>query len=152
MKLQKKGFATLGLIFITFLSAIQYGFLKNVPDTIPEFALLAVTNVIGLMILGIVRFKKLVTLRKKTLVKGIVMAVELIGFNFFLLLGSRGMENVIISSVVSLYFVFVTPILLLLRKRVNFFSGIATVIAIMPQSTGHKSFFKFIGILFELSS
>ncbi len=131
MKLQKKGLATLGLIFITFLSAIQYGFLKNCPDTIPEFALLSVTNVIGLAILGIARFKKLVTLRKKTLVKGIVMAAELIGFNFFLLLGSRGMENVIISSVVSLYFVFVTPILLLLRKRVNFFSGIATVIAII---------------------
>ena len=51
--------------------------------------------------------------------------------NVFILLGSRRMDAVIISSVVSLYFVFITPMLLLMRKKVNFFSGIASVIAIV---------------------
>ena len=68
---------------------------------------------------------------QKTLLKGILFALELTGFNFFLLLGSQHLDAVITSSVVSLYFVFITPLLLLLRKKVNFFSGIATVIAIM---------------------
>ena len=131
MKLQKQGLATLGLICITFLAALQYVFLRNVPKTVPDFAFICVTNVIGLAILGVTQIKKVLTLKKKTVLKGVLLAVELIGFNFFLLIGSRDMDSVITSSVVSLYFVFVTPILLLLRKRVNFFSGIATVIAII---------------------
>ena len=131
MKLQKQGIATIGLIFITFLAAIQYVFLRNVPDTVSTFAFVCVTNLIGLLILGLTRPKKLFTIPRKTLVKGILFAVELTGFNFFLLLGSQHMDAVVVSSVVSLYFVFITPMLLLLRKKVNFFSGIATVIAII---------------------
>ena len=131
MKAKKQGLATFGLIFITFLAAIQYVFLQNVPDTVSTFAFITVTNVIGLVILGIAQVKKLFTLKRKTLLKGILFAVELTGFNSFLLMGSRNLDAVIISSVVSLYFVFITPLLLILRKKVNFFSGIATVIAII---------------------
>ena len=131
MKLQKNGIATIGLIFITVLAAFQYVFLQNVPDTVSTFAFVCVTNVIGLLILSIVRVNKLKAITKRTLLKGALFAVELIGFNFFLLLGSRHLDAVIISSLVSLYFVFITPILLLLKKKVNFFSSIATVIAII---------------------
>ena len=131
MKTQKQGLATFGLIIITFLAAIQYVFLQNVPNAVSTFAFICVTNVIGLVILGLTQIKKLFTIRRHTLLKGILFAVELTGFNFFLLLGSRHLDAVIISSVVSLYFVFITPLLLLLRKKVNFFSGIATVIAII---------------------
>ena len=127
----KARLSTLGLIFITFLSAIQYIFLRNVPDTVSTFSFLCVTNLIGFVILALTQFKKLFTLKKHTLLKGILFAVELSGFNFFLLLGSRHMDSVIISSVVSMYFVFVTPLLLLLKRKVNFLSGIATVIAII---------------------
>ena len=131
MKLQKQGLATLGLVFITALAAIQYVFLRNVPDTVSTFSFICITNVIGLVILGAVQPKKLLALRKNTLLKGALFAFELTGFNFFLLLGSRHMDAVIISSVLSLYFVFITPMLLLMKKKVNFFSGIATVIAII---------------------
>ena len=34
MKLQKQNAATLGLIFITCLAAVQHVFLRNVPDTV----------------------------------------------------------------------------------------------------------------------
>ena len=91
MKLQKQGFATLGLIFITVLAAIQYVFLQNVPDTVPSFAFVCITNVIGLLILGAVRVKKLAEIKKGTLLKGLLFGSELIGFNVFLLLGSRHM-------------------------------------------------------------
>ena len=127
----KARLSTLGLIFITFLSAIQYIFLRNVPDTVPIFAFVCVTNLIGFVILGITQFKKLFSLKKKTLLKGMLFALELSGYNFFLLLGSRHMDSVMISSVVSMYFIFVTPMLLLFRKKVNFFSSVATVIAVI---------------------
>lgn len=127
----KQRLSTIGLIFITFLSAIQYVFLQNVPDSVSQLAFICITNVIGIVLLGITQIKKLRTIKKSTLKKGVLFALELTGFNFFVLLGSRNMDAVIISSVVSLYFVFITPLLLLLRKKVNFFSGIATIIAII---------------------
>jgi len=127
----KQRLSVLGLIFITFLSAIQYIFLQNVPDSVSTFAFICVTNVIGIVLLGATQLKRVRNIKKSTLKKGIILAVELIGFNFFILLGSRNMDAVIISSVISLYFVFITPLLLLLKKKVNFFSGVATVIAII---------------------
>ena len=131
MKTHRQSLATIGLIFITFLAAIQYVFLQNVPETVSSFSFVFITNVIGILVLGLARFKKLLHIPKKTLLKGILFAVELLGFNLFTLLGSRNMDAVIISSVISLYFVFVTPLLLLFKRRVNFFSGIATIIAII---------------------
>ena len=131
MALSKESLSTIGLIFITFLAAIQYLFLQNVPDTVSTFSFLCVTNAIGVLILGVFQFKKIRSITKGGLKKGVILALELTGFNFFMLLGSRSMDAVMISSIVSLYFVFITPLLLLLKKRVNFFSGIATVIAII---------------------
>ena len=131
MKQHKQAWATIGLVFITFLAAIQYIFLQKVPDTLPTFAFVCITNVIGLLILGLTRIKKILQINGRTLKKGIVFAVELTGMNVFLLLGSRHLDSVVIASAVSLYFVFITPIMLLLRKKINFFSSIATVIAII---------------------
>ncbi|MCR5417425.1 MAG: SpoIIE family protein phosphatase [Lachnospiraceae bacterium] len=131
MKNKTKTMATLGLVFITFLAAIQYVFLSNVPDSVSSFAFVCITNVIGLVLLFLARPKQILAIRKKTLAKGAFFAVLLTGFNLFVLIGSHNMDSVVVSSIVSLYFVFITPILLLLRKKVNFFSGIATVMAII---------------------
>ena len=98
MKLSKKSFATLGLIFITFLAAIQYIFLRNVPEDVSTFSFVFITNVMGFLILGLLQFKKLIKIEKKTLKKGLIFAVELTGFNFFVLLGSRNTDAVIVSS------------------------------------------------------
>ncbi|MBP5746440.1 MAG: SpoIIE family protein phosphatase [Lachnospiraceae bacterium] len=126
-----KGLATLGLIFITFLAAIQYVFLNTVPETVSSFTFVCVTNLIGIAVLFVSRIRQILKISKRTLKKGAFFAVLLTGFNVFVLLGSQGMDSLVISSVVSLYFVFITPILLLIRKKVNFMSGIATVMAII---------------------
>lgn len=123
--------STLGLLLITFWSAMQYIFLRNVPDTVSTFSFLFITNLVGLVILGIAQFKKLKQINKKILTKGCVLAVELCGFNFFLLLGSRNMDSIVISSVVSMYFIFVIPLLLLCGKKVSFRSLVATAVAVI---------------------
>lgn len=129
--MKKERISTLGLLLITLWSAMQYVFLQNVPDTVSTFSFLCITNCAGLLIFVIIQFKKLKKFNKKSLLKGALFALELSGFNFFLLIGSRDIDSVVISSVVSMYFVFVTPILVLLRKKVSFRSVIATVIAII---------------------
>ena len=125
----KKSLATIGLVFITLLASLQYIFLGNVPDTVSTFSFVCVTNVIGLVLLFVFRSKRILSAGKTTVKKGAFFALLLTGFNFFLLLGSNHMESIVVSSVVSLYFVFVTPMLLLLRRHVNFFSSIATAMA-----------------------
>lgn len=129
--MNKEKRSTCGLILITVWSAVQYIFLQNVPDSVSAFAFLCITNVLGLIILAVTQLAHLKKLKKRTWWKGAFLAMELVGFNFFLLIGSRNMDSVSISSIVSMYFVFITPILLLLRKRVNFQSTVATILAII---------------------
>lgn len=129
MEKRTQSLATLGLLFITFLTAIQFIFLKNVPDSVPTFAFLCITNSIGLVIVGVTQLKKIRSINKTTIRNGFIFAIELTGCNFFVLLGSHKLEAVIISSLMSLYFIFVTPLLLLLKRRVNFFSTVASVVA-----------------------
>ena len=130
-KVKVKGLATAGLLFITFLSAIQFVFLANIPEDVSNFAFVFITNVIGMAVLFVVRAKSILHLKGQTLKKGAGLALLLTGFNFFILIGSKGMDSVVVSSTVSLYFIFVTPILLLLKKKVNFLNSIATLIAII---------------------
>ena len=129
--MNKKRLSTFGLLLITFWSAMQYIFLQNIPDSVSTFSVLCITNLVGLVILGVTQFRKLRSIHKETLFKGSILALELCGFSFFLLPGSRNMDSVVISSVVSMYFVFVTPLLLLLRKKVSFRSVVAASIAII---------------------
>lgn len=129
--MKKERLSTLGLLLITVWAAMQYIFLQNIPDTVSTFCTLCITNLVGLAILGVTQLRKLKKIQKATLIKGSILAIELCCFNFFLLLGSRNMDSVVISSVASMYFVFVTPLLLLLRKKVSFRSVVATSIAII---------------------
>ena len=129
--MKRERLSNLGLLLITFWSAMQYIFLQNIPDTVSTFCVLCITNLVGIVILGVTQLRKLKKIQKDTLVKGSILALELCGFNFFLLLGSRNMDSVVISSVVSMYFVFVTPLLLLLRKKVSFRSVVAASIAVI---------------------
>ncbi|MEE3467524.1 MAG: SpoIIE family protein phosphatase [Eubacterium sp.] len=131
MKHSRQRWATIGLIVITVFAAIQYVFLKNVPESVSPFAFVLITNGIGIVIFGAFGFKTILKTKKRTILKGILFAAELIGFSVFSLLGSRGMDAVVVSSVVSLYFVFITPLLLVFRKKVNFLSTVATIIAVI---------------------
>ncbi len=129
MKTSRK--ATIGLLLITIMAALQYVFVANVPDSVSAFSYTFITYLVGFAVLGIARIKSFKLITKKTLLKGLLMAAELLGFNVFMILGSRNMESVVISSVLSMYFVFVTPLLLLLKKKVSFRSAIASLVAVI---------------------
>lgn len=126
-----KKISIFGLIFITFLGSIQYIFLSAVPESVSSFAFMFITNLVGFVILGISSIKVIKFIKRRTYLKGFLLALELTGFNFFMILGSKNMDSVIISSVVSIYFIFVTPLLLIFKKSINFFSSIASVIAVL---------------------
>ena len=77
----KQSLATLGLIFITFLAAIQYVFLQNVPDSVSTFSFLCITNAIGAVLLGVVKLGTIRKMNRVTIKKGAFFAIELTCFN-----------------------------------------------------------------------
>ena len=99
--------ANISLYIITFFAAVQYAFLSSVPDTVSNFAFLAVTNLIGFLITFAVFFRELRRLDKKQVVQSVVLSLELFAFNVFLLLGSRGMSATVVACVLSSYFAFI---------------------------------------------
>ena len=109
--------ANISLYFITFFAAVQYAFIANVPDSVSNFAFLAVTNLIGFLITFFVFFRELSRLDKKQVSQAAVLSLELFGFNIFLLLGSRGMSATVVACVLSSYFAFIVLISFLFFHR-----------------------------------
>ncbi len=99
--------ANISLYIITFFAAVQYAFLANVPDSVSNFAFLAVTNLIGFLITFAVFFRELSRLDRKQVIQSVVLSLELFAFNVFLLLGSRGMSATVVACVLSSYFAFI---------------------------------------------
>ena len=128
---KKMALSTFGLFLITVWSAVQYLFYSNVPEDISTFAFLFVTNLCGCAVLALTQWKNLKRIRRRTVKKALALSVIQLLMNFFVILGSRNMDPVIISSVMGLYFIFVTPLLLLLRKKVSFRSGVASLVAMI---------------------
>ncbi len=128
---KNKGLAYAGLFLITFWAAIQYVFLSNIPDSVSTLEYICLTNLIGLLVMCGLHFKKLKSINKGTLKKGLILAIELLGFNVLLIFGSRHVDSVVISSLASMYFVFITPLLLFMKRRVSFRTGVATTIAVI---------------------
>lgn len=131
MRMKKESMATLGLLFITIWSALQYVLLESVTEAVSTFSFIFLTNLVGLVVLAAAQFKKLKLITKKTLLIGMLLALELVGFNAFLLMGSRGIDPVIVSSLSAMDFLFIPPLLLLLRKKVSFRSAVASIVAVI---------------------
>ncbi len=110
--------ANISLYIITFFAAVQYAFLSNVPDTVSNFAFLAVTNLIGFLITFAVFFRELSRLDRKQVTQSIVLSLELFAFNVFLLLGSRGMSATVVACVLSSYFAFIVILSFLIFHKV----------------------------------
>ncbi len=150
----KKLISTLGLLLITVWAAIQYVFLSNVPDEVSSFAFLFLTNIIGVVVLMAFSIPKLKALTKRTVFKGIGISLISNIYNFFIIAGSRHMDSVAISSLLSMYFVFVPIILVLMRKKVSFRSAIGAIIAtialILMFQADASSFFGSRNVIFLL--
>ena len=103
--------ANFSLYTITFFAAVQYVFLANVPDSVSSFAFLSVTNLIGFLITLFVFSGELKRLDKDQILQAFVLSLELLGFNVFLLFGSRETDATTTACVLSTYFVFIVLIL-----------------------------------------
>lgn len=81
------------LVSITFFAGIQYAFLKNVPDTVSDFAFLFVTNLIGFVIGMLVLGGELYRMNRKQLLCSAFWAGLLLGFNMFMMMGAGSLDT-----------------------------------------------------------
>lgn len=112
--------ANLSLFIITFFAAIQYVFLANVPESVSNFAFLAITNLIGFCIMLVLFWGELFRIDKSQILQSLILSAELFGFNLFVLLGTSGVGATVSACVLSAYFVFIPGIsFVLYRKKPN---------------------------------
>lgn len=102
-----KAEANISLFIITFFAAVQYVFLAGIPENLSSFAFLSVTNLIGFLMTFAFFFGELFRLDARQVIQSAVLSGELIGFNFFMLMGVNGVDPAVTSAVLSSYFVFV---------------------------------------------
>lgn len=122
--------ANLSLLAITFFAGIQYAFLSHVPESVTGFAFIAITNLIGFLIAIAVFFRELFRIDKKQVLRSFFMAAALFGFNYFLLLGSKGMEISIISFISCSYIIFVPIVMLFFKKKASLNNIIGIVVVL----------------------
>lgn len=123
--------ANISLFIITFFAAIQYVFLAGVPENIPHFAFLCITNLVGFIITTAFFFGELFRLDVKQIGQSCALSSELLLFNVFLLAGARGMDSTVTAAVLSTYFVFIvvlSAILFHLRTDAGIITGCTMVL------------------------
>ncbi len=124
--------ANISLFAITFFAAIQYAFLTDVSTDVSQFLFLGLTNLVGFVISFLIFFGELFRLDKKQIFQSMILAVELVGFNFFLLFGSSGVDSTVTVCVLSSYFIFIPLIMLLVfRKKIRINSWIGVVLVLI---------------------
>ena len=109
--------ANLSLFIITFFAAIQYVFLKNIPDSVSHFAYLSITNAVGFVLIFGVFFGELFRLDKAQVGQSFLLSLELFGFNIFMLMGSQGVDASVSACVLSAYFIFIPLISFIAFKK-----------------------------------
>ena len=99
--------ANISLFAITFFAAVQYIFLAGVPENLSNFAFLSITNLLGFLMTLAFFFGELFRLDARQIMQSAILSCELIGFNFFMLMGVNRVEPAVTSAVLSSYFVFI---------------------------------------------
>ena len=99
--------ANIALFAVMFFAAVQYGFLAGVPADLSQFAFLCITNLVGFFMAFAFFFGELFRLDVIQIKQSAILSLELIGFNLFLMMGAQHIAPVVVSSIVSGYFIFI---------------------------------------------
>ncbi len=110
--------ANISLFFITFFSAMQNIFLVWVPDSVSHFAFMCITNLLGFFMSLAFFFGELFRLDLNQVKQSMVLSVELIVFNLFMLTGVAGAGPTMTNALLSTDFVFISIITFLMYKSI----------------------------------
>ena len=110
--------ANISLLIITFFASVQYVFLIWVPDSVPHFAFLCITNLIGFMMSLVFFFGELFRLDLRQVKQSMILSAELVVFNVFLLLSVSELGPTLTDALLSMDFVFISIIMFILYRSI----------------------------------
>ena len=125
--------ANVSLLSVTICWSVQIFFMQNVPDSVPVFAFMALTNLLGFALLCLVYRGEIRNINAALLGKGIGLAALNSITNLFFIFGARRIET---SSPTALFsgsfYVVIVPVfvMLILKKRQPVFSLVASGFAL----------------------
>ena len=131
--------ADISLLFITFIASAQNVFLIWIPDTVPHFAFLCITNLLGFAMAFAFFFGELFRLDIRQVKQSAILSAELVLFNIFLLLGVQGVGAVTTNLLLSTNFVFISIVAAMMYKTLpdrGTLLGIITVLISLIIMTG----------------
>ena len=130
--------ANISLFFITFFASVQYVFLIWIPDSVPHFAFLCITNLIGFIMSLAFFVGELFRLDTQQVKNSMILSAQLIAFNLFLLMGVSGLGASLTNAVLSTNFIFIAVIMFFEYKQIpdkgTFFGVSAVFIGLMLMS------------------
>lgn len=148
--------ANISLFFITFFASVQYVFLIWIPDSVPHFAFLCITNLIGFIMSLAFFFGELFRLDAKQVKNSMILSAQLIAFNLFLLMGVSGLGASLTNAVLSTNFIFIAVIMFFDYKQIpdkgTFFGVFAVFVGLMLMSEARISDFLNISIIYIMAS
>ena len=126
--------AAAGLVFAAFLSGCNFLFINEINDNFPYMMFLCLSNLAALIPLGIFGFRRIRKIQIQTLKTGFLCGALVTGFAFFQMIGAQEVSLINLTALHSISFIYVLLYLILLKRRVNFLSGISTLIAVISMA------------------
>ena len=110
--------ANISLLAITFFASVQYAFLAWVPDSVPHFAFLCITNLLGFLMSLMFFFGELFRLDFRQVKQSMILSAELIVFNLFLIVGVAKFGSTLTDAFMSMDFIFISVIMFLVYRSI----------------------------------
>lgn len=123
--------ANISLLIITFFASVLYAFLAGVPESVSHFAFMCITNLVGFLIALAFFFGDLFRLDSRQILQSIILSVQLVVYNLFMLQGVKGINTTVSAAVLSSYFVFIVLFTALHTKQLPNLSTVAGVTAVL---------------------
>jgi drug/metabolite transporter (DMT)-like permease/anti-sigma regulatory factor (Ser/Thr protein kinase) len=120
--------ANLALFSVTICWSVQIIFMKNVPDTVPHFAFLALTSAVGIFVLALTYWGELKNITLTLFGKGFYLAALMTLTNILMLTGVRDVSDQA-SAFGSSFYVVIVPVLMLIIFKARL--SALTVISIL---------------------
>ncbi len=124
------------LVIITFFASVQYAFIGAIGEEYSPFGFSCLSNLIGLFLMCFVFGSTIISefyrYTKKVLLQSLLLAVELTGFNVFMLIGASDEAPTVSAGILSSFFIFIPVVTFFIRfekPKINII--IASVVAIL---------------------
>ncbi len=101
------------------------------PDNFSNFGFLFITSLIGFIILFCVFFNELFRVDKRHIMQCLILSVESLAYNSFLLLGANSFDSTTVSSIVSSYFLFIPIIEFILYKTKPKYNTVIAIVIVV---------------------